>query len=387
MTERRDKPSFASLFNRARAQQAGEAESLPTHPPDPAVPTRQRDEWVFETMQFLVDPARVRIWSGNARVYGDLNTGNCADLITSIAHEGMQKVAAIVRPIFDDSHYEYEVIAGARRHFAVSHLRATTMPSLRFLVQVEILDDEAAFRLSDLENRARRDVSDMERARNYAVALDEHYDGHLTQMAKRLALSKSWLSKMVRVASLPESIVAAFGSPAELHLTPAYGLSQKLEGPRGRAILATAVQIARVQAARRADGQTPYPASEVLRQLNDAAREPAPETEAELRGPTGRLAMSVASANKDALTLRLHAGSGATPLAIADAVKAAITAAATRGFSLDLTDGETEVAPAPTPKPARRKKSAAKPIEAQTAPALTPKPSSRRGPGPQAKAR
>jgi ParB family chromosome partitioning protein len=371
MTERRDKPSFASLFNRARAQQVSEAESLPVHPA-PETPARQRDEWVFETMQFLVDPARVRIWSGNARIYDDLNADNCADLITSIAHEGMQKVAAIVRPVFDDALYEYEVIAGARRHFAVSFLRATTMPSLRFLVQVEILDDEAAFRLSDLENRARKDVSDMERARNYAAALDDHYGGHLTQMAKRLALSKSWLSKMVRVASLPEPIIAAFGSPAELHLTPAYGLSQKLEGPRGRAILATAVQIARIQAARRADGQALYPAGEVLRQLNDAAREPAPEASAELLGPTGRLAMSVASANKDALTLRLHAGSGATPRAIADAVKAAIDAAAARGFSLDL-EGEPEVAPK---KPAPRRKPA-EPVATEPVPAKR-KPAPRR---------
>jgi ParB family chromosome partitioning protein len=377
MTERRDKPSFASLFNRARAQQVSEAEALPVHPalePESATP-RKRDEWVFETMQFLVDPARVRIWSGNARVYGDLNADNCADLITSIAHEGMQKVAAIVRPVFDDALYEYEVIAGARRHFAVSFLRATTMPSLRFLVQVEILDDEAAFRLSDLENRARKDVSDMERARNYAAALDDHYDGHLTQMAKRLALSKSWLSKMVRVASLPDPIIAAFGSPAELHLTPAYGLSQKLEGPRGRAILATAVQIARIQAARRADGQALYPAGEVLRQLNDAAREPAAETEAELRGPTGRLAMSVASATRDALTLRLHAGSGATPRAIADAVKTAIDAAAARGFSLDL-EGEPEAAPT---KPAPRRKPAGAAV-AESAPARR-KPAPRRKPG------
>jgi ParB family chromosome partitioning protein len=376
MTERRDKPSFASLFNRARAQQVSEADSLPVHPapePEPTTP-RKRDEWVFETMQFLVDPARVRIWSGNARVYDDLTADNCADLITSIAHEGMQKVAAIVRPVFDDALYEYEVIAGARRHFAVSFLRATTMPSLRFLVQVEILDDEAAFRLSDLENRARKDVSDMERARNYAAALEDHYGGHLTQMAKRLALSKSWLSKMVRVASLPEPVIAAFGSPAELHLTPAYGLSQKLEGPRGRAILATAVQIARIQAARRADGQALYPAGEVLRQLNDAAREPAAEASAELLGPTGRLAMSVASATKDVLTLRFHAGSGATPRAIADAVKAAIDAAAARGFSLDL-EGEPEAAPK---KPAPRRRPAES-VASVPAPA-TRKPAPRRKP-------
>jgi ParB family chromosome partitioning protein len=99
-------------------------------------------------------------------------------------------------------------------------------------------------------------------------------------------------------------------------------------------ILATAVQIARVQAARRTDGLAPYPAAEVLRQLNEAAA-PSPEEAAELRGPTGRLAMT-ANANKNTLTLKLHAGSGVTRKAIADAVRAALDAAEAKGFSLGL---------------------------------------------------
>lgn len=350
MTERRDKPSFASLFNRARAE-AGE--TVPVSPASPAEPTpvrsaevpppvepRRRDEWAYEAMQFLVDPARVRIWPGNARIYEDLDPDNCRDLIQSIATEGMQKVAAIVRPVFDDALYEYEVIAGTRRHYAVSHLRATSMPSLRFLIQVEILDDEAAFRLADLENRARKDVSDIERARNYAAALHDHYDGHLTRMAERLALSKSWLSKMIRVSALPDQLLAAFGSPSNLHLKPAYTLAQKLDGPAGPVIMATAIQIARAQMARRADGLPPYTAAEVLRQLNEASS-PASEHPAELRGPTGRLAMS-ANANKNSLTLKLHAGSGVTRKAITEAVRAALDAAEAKGFSLGLSSRDDD---------------------------------------------
>jgi ParB family chromosome partitioning protein len=350
MTERRDKPSFASLFNRARVEAEGTVPLPPAPPAEPApvqpaeaspmVEPRRRDEWTYEAMQFLVDPARVCIWPGNARIYQDLSPDNCRDLIQSIATEGMQKVAAIVRPVFDDALYEYEVIAGTRRHFAVSYLRSTSMPSLRFLIQVEILDDEAAFRLADLENRARKDVSDIERARNYAAALPDHYDGHLTRMAERLALSKSWLSKMIRVSALPDQLLAAFGSPSDLHLKPAYTLAQKLDGPTGPIIMATAIQIARAQLARRADGLAPYPAAEVLRQLNEASS-PAPEQSAELRGPTGRLAMS-ANANKNSLTLKLHAGSGVTRKAITEAVRAALDAAEAKGFSLGLSSRDDE---------------------------------------------
>ena len=333
MNERRDRPSFASLFARAKGEPE-DAAPLPEAAEAPAQP-RARDEWPYEAMQFLVDPAHVRIWPGNARVYADLNPQNCRDLIESIAREGMQKVPAVVRPVFDDAVHEYEVVAGVRRHFAVSYLRATSMPTLRYLVQVEILDDEAAFCLADLENRARKDVSDIERARNYAGALAEHYDGHLTRMAERLALSKSWLSKMIRVAAIPDPILAAFGHPTELHLKPAYALAQKLDGATGPMILATAIQIARAQTARRADGLAPYSAAEVLRQLNEAAAGPSGDS-AELRGPTGRLAMS-ASANKNTMTLKLHAGSGATRKALTDALRAALDAAEAKGFSLELT--------------------------------------------------
>ena len=101
MTERRDKPSFASLFNRARAEADGAA-PIPSAPPAEPAPVqsaapppsepRRRDEWAYEAMQFLVDPSRVRIWPGNARIYEDLSPDNCRDLIQSIATEGLMPV-------------------------------------------------------------------------------------------------------------------------------------------------------------------------------------------------------------------------------------------------------------------------------------------------------
>jgi ParB family chromosome partitioning protein len=49
-------------------------------------------------------------------------------------------------------------------------------------------------------------------ARNYAQALKDHYGNHQTRMAERLKLSKGWLSKMLKVAALPDDVVAAFAS-------------------------------------------------------------------------------------------------------------------------------------------------------------------------------
>src|SRR3546814_19921862 len=83
--------------------------------------------------------------------------------------------------------HDYEVIAGTRRHWSISWLRANSYSDMMFVAQVAQLDDEAAFRLADLENRARKDVSDLERARNYADALKAHYGSHLPRNIGRAA--------------------------------------------------------------------------------------------------------------------------------------------------------------------------------------------------------
>ncbi|MFT4054369.1 MAG: ParB/RepB/Spo0J family partition protein [Novosphingobium sp.] len=269
---------------------------------------------VRQVTQLLLDPAKVRPWKGNARSYAHLSEESCRELIDSIVAEGGQKVPAVVRRIEGDAVHDYEVIAGTRRHWAISWLRAHSYPDMQFVAQVAQLDDEAAFRLADIENRARKDVSDLERARNYAEALKAHYGNHLTRMAERLKLSKGWLSKMLKVAALPDAVVAAFASPAEVQLKPAYALAQALDDKdKAGAIRKEATRLAKEQAARR-DGDRPaIAAADVLKALLAA-----PEAEREKpvlpsipNSRTGRPVASLQSHNRQGLTLRLHAGSGA----------------------------------------------------------------------------
>lgn len=270
---------------------------------------------VRQVTQLLLDPARVRIWPGNARTYAHLSEENCRELIDSIVAEGGQKVPAVVRRIEGDPAHDYEVIAGTRRHWSISWLRSHSYPDMQFVAQVAQLDDEAAFRLADLENRARADVSDLERARNYLDALKAHYGNHQTRMAERLKLSKGWLSKMLKVATIPDAVIAAFASPADVQLKPAYALAQMLDDKNtAKAVTAMARQVAKEQASRREDGDLPYPAAEVLRRLLDAPKTLAGEEKAEpYRYATkhGRTALTVQSANRQGVTIRLHAGSGA----------------------------------------------------------------------------
>lgn len=278
---------------------------------------------VAQVTQHLLDPARVRVWPGNARVYAHLTEENTRELIDSILAEGGQKVPAVVRRVANDPDHDFEVIAGTRRHFAVSWLRANSYPDISFLAQVAELDDEAAFRIADLENRARKDVSDLERARNYAAALEDHYGGHLTRMADRLRLSKGWLSKMIKVARIPDSVVAAFASPADLQLKPAYALAQALDDKgAAKAIKAEARLVAAEQQVRREESLSPLSFPEVLRRLLGAPTSHVTRDEPyRAASRYGRDMLTVQSVNRQGVTVRLHAGSGADREELIDALR------------------------------------------------------------------
>ncbi len=281
---------------------------------------------VRQVTQILLDPARVRIWPGNARSYAHLSEESCRELIDAIIAEGGQKVPAVVRHAEGDPAYDYEVIAGTRRHWAISWLRANSYPEMQFVAQVANLDDEAAFRLADIENRARKDVSDLERARNYAAALKTHYGNKAARMAERLRVSKGWLSKMLKVASIPDSIVAAFASPADLQLKPGYTLAQALDDKAATAaIVRAAAAIAKEQGTRRTKGQSGLPAAEVLKRLFAAAAgDDRGEVLFAANSPLGRPMLSVKSANRQGITVRLHAGSGADMDDLVEALKTAL---------------------------------------------------------------
>jgi ParB family chromosome partitioning protein len=281
---------------------------------------------VRQVTQLLLDPSRVRIWPGNARAYERLSEENCRELIDSILAEGGQKVPAIVRRLTGQGPFDYEVIAGTRRHFSISWLRTNSYPDMQFLAEVHDLDDEAAFRLADVENRARKDVSDLERARNYAAALTTHYAGHMTRMADRLNISKGWLSKMLKVAALPDQVVEAFASPADIKLKPAYPLSQACsDKDRGPFVVGEAARITKEQKALRDAGKSPLPAATVLARLLAAGEEEENVGERYVvQSRHGHPALSIMSQNRQGITIRLHAGSGATDAELAAALKDAL---------------------------------------------------------------
>lgn len=232
-------------------------------------------------LQELVDPARCRIWDGHNRDYAALDDAACADLIESFKAQRRQEIPAIVRRVVDDPAHDFEVICGARRHWTVSWLRAHDFPDFRFLIEPRELTDEEAFRLADLENRSRQDLSDFERAADYARAVERYYEGSQQRMAERLEVSLSWLNRYLELARLPAEVIASFGAARIIGISHAGKLAPVLRVPVTRdRVLAAAEGIAKEQSALAAGGQ-PYlpPATVTARLLATAAAraKPAPK--------------------------------------------------------------------------------------------------------------
>lgn len=225
---------------------------------------------VVTRTQELVDPARCRMWSEHNRDYEKLSETRCEDLIESFKAQGRQEVPAIVRRVQGDPAIDFEVICGARRHWTVSWLRAHNYPDFRFLVEVRDLTEEEAFRVSDIENRARVDLSDVERARDYRRALERHYEGRQKTMAQRLNVSEAWLSRYLDLARLPADLIDAFPDAHGLKIKHVTLLKPLLKpDDRRDRVMARAVELK----GERVQGEPLHP-QDVIRLLKQAADAP-----------------------------------------------------------------------------------------------------------------
>lgn len=173
-----------------------------------------------------VDPAKCRIRDGHNRRYDLLNEQRCKDLIDSIKAQG-QQIPAIVREVEDDPAFYYEIIAGSRRKWVAEHLDRP------LLVEIRTLTDREAFQLADAENRTREDISDYERAIEYAGALKSFFTSQ-KQMAAAMEVSEAWLTYYLQLASFPDDVVGAFPSIFDIKTSYAKKLSPLLNDKRKR---------------------------------------------------------------------------------------------------------------------------------------------------------
>ena len=250
-------------------------------------------------------PAECSIWPGNARDYSLLDEHRLRSLIDSILAEGGNRIPAVVRRT---THAErpYELIIGTRRHWAISWLNANHYPDIELVAIIEDIDDEAAFRLADIENREREDISDLERGMNYKAAVDAYYGGVQLRMAERLKMSKSQLARYIALTELPPYIVGAFGSPMDLHAKYAEKLLPALRDPEARKRMeVVADQLSSEQSFRRSGDEPPIAGPEVIARLLKSPATKGRSQKAPIETDHGRVLGQVDRNQKKMLTITL----------------------------------------------------------------------------------
>lgn len=275
-----------------------------------------RTEWV--------DPERCRPWRMHNRDLDHLTEDSCRDLIDSFLSAKKQRIPAIVRRLKDDPDYDYEIVAGVRRWWTVRWLRAHHHPEFEYLVTVQSVTDEEAFRVSDVENRARKDISDWERAKEYTVALAEFYDGSQSQMAEHLKLSKSWLSRLLDVSRLPDALVRAFLDTHDITVRVARDIKPLAGDPKALAKMEEEAR--RIQEERATTGAR-LSGPDVAKRLVKATVAPTSkgQAEKEVTGKAGKVILRYTKARGGGLTIKVPQKTEASRAEILKAIEGLLT--------------------------------------------------------------
>lgn len=274
----------------------------------------------------FVDPDRCRPWRLHNRDLDHLSEDSCRDLIDAFLSAKKQRIPAIVRRVRGEPGIDYEIIAGVRRWWTVRWLREHHHPEFEYLVTVQQLTDEEAFRVSDIENRSRKDISDWERAREYLGALTEFYDGSQAQMAEHLKISKSWLSRMIDVARLPDEIVGAFADTHHVTVRIARDLKPLTADARTRKLMAA--EAAEIVAQREA-GDPALTGVETAKRLIRATAAPSPKARkrlsSDVNSAAGKPMLRIVRGERGGgLTFKVLPKSGATKAELLDTIGRAL---------------------------------------------------------------
>jgi ParB family chromosome partitioning protein len=276
-----------------------------------------------------IKPSECTIWPGNARDYDQLSHERCASLIDSIREEGTNREPVVIRRT-KNGPASYELIVGTRRHFSVSWLNANNHSEIELIARIETLDDEAAFRLADLENREREDVTDLERARNYQHAVQAYYNGGRIQMAERLAIPRQNLHNLLQLAELPDEVIAAFAEPNDLKVHHGMRLSPILkDASRRDKILDAARVVSAEQQERRDAGLAKIEGARVFERLMAASAEHKPKAAprskpAVMSQAGGRIAEVLSDSKAKGLTVNINPQNTSTVDEILEALRPVI---------------------------------------------------------------
>jgi ParB family chromosome partitioning protein len=124
------------------------------------------------------------------------------ELASSIMEKGLL-FPIVVRPVEsrqEDSFF-FEIVAGNRRFAACKKLKLKKVPCY-----VAEFDDKQAYEASLVENLQRRTLDPMEEARAFKKYVDEFGYGSVTDLAKKIGKSHSYVSRRIGLLKLPVSV-------------------------------------------------------------------------------------------------------------------------------------------------------------------------------------
>jgi ParB family chromosome partitioning protein len=157
-----------------------------------------------------------------------------AELKAEIAGAGGNVQPIKVRPLHEPAGdgARYEIVFGHRRHRACLEL------GLEVLAVVAELDDRSLFAEMDRENRSRKNLSAYEQGVMYRRALKEGLFPSQRMLAVAVGADSGNVSRAIKVAELPEEILAAFGSPLAVQFAWASDLADAVQRDRKAALIA-----------------------------------------------------------------------------------------------------------------------------------------------------
>lgn len=139
----------------------------------------------------------------------EFNEDRLRDLADSIRQYGVLQPLVVTRREVARSdgglEVEYELIAGERRLRAAKIAGLSQIPSL---IKDGVDSDKLKLEIAIIENLQREDLNPVERARGFLQLAEEFGLKHV-EIAKKIGMSREYVSNTIRMMSLPAEILAA----------------------------------------------------------------------------------------------------------------------------------------------------------------------------------
>lgn len=184
-----------------------------------------------------LDPKTIRASRWANRHESSFLNADFEVLKAEIADAGGNVQPIKVRPLPAGEGARYEIVFGHRRHRACLDL------GLPVLAVVQEVDERGLWVEMERENRSRANLSAWEQGMMYRRALDAGLFPTQVMLAKAIGRGPTDVSEALRIAGLPDEVVAAFPSPNDIQFRWSKPLTDAIKRDRN-GVIAAAVALA-----------------------------------------------------------------------------------------------------------------------------------------------